>query len=401
MAVSVNDSMRTIFDGSYTQRLNVSEFIDAIDPRDTPLLAMLGMGGMAESASAGADTLAFPATNPIHTWQNDTLIPAQGTLDANYTSGGGILTLASEEEHYLKVGDQVMVNDTHYVVTGLNGDDTIDVTVVQGSADANHVTGDRWYNLGSLRLDGENFSTTYLSTDLTSMSNHTQIFHDIISISGTSEAVEKFGITDEFDREFAKKFQEMVIRLEQAAHYGRRTGTFPVANSTRANVRRMGGLWHFIRNDANANTLDANGAELTEDMLVDILQEIWADGGRPDTILVGAAQKRRISKWALPFVRSARTDNTLGVIVGTYESEFGNVDIVLDRYVKPSDLIILTSEYIGIGALKGNGVDRSFFVQEVPPAGDSRQAAITGEYTMEVRNSTTAHGWIYDLDATL
>ena len=48
--------MRTIFDSAYTQKQNVSEFIDAIDPRDIPLLSMLGMGSEAGTAVAGADS---------------------------------------------------------------------------------------------------------------------------------------------------------------------------------------------------------------------------------------------------------------------------------------------------------------------------------------------------------
>ena len=63
--------MRTIFDSAYTQKQNVSEFIDAIDPRDIPLLSMLGMGSEAGTAVAGADSLAFPCINPTHTWQSD------------------------------------------------------------------------------------------------------------------------------------------------------------------------------------------------------------------------------------------------------------------------------------------------------------------------------------------
>ena len=66
-----------------------------------------------------------------------------------------------------------------------------------------------------------------------------------------------------------------------------------------------------------------------------------------------------------------------------------------------TDLIVVQKEFLGIGALKGNGNDRSFFVQPVPVRGDMQEAAITGEYTMEVRNATRAHGWIYDLSTTL
>ena len=395
--------MRTIFDSAYTQKQNVSEFIDAIDPRDIPLLSMLGMGSEAGTAVAGADSLAFPCINPTHTWQSDELIPSKATLTgADSGSPYTPVTVGTTAINYFNIGDLVELNGTYGEISAVNtSGGAFTIVEADGSASlAANAVGDVVYNLGSLRLDGSAFTTVYSSTDLTSSSNYTQIFHDAVSVSGTSEATEKFGITNEFDREFAKKFQEVVIKLERAAHYGL-ANSLPANNTDVTTVRRMGGLFSYIRNDANANRTDASSAKLTEKILVDTLQDIWDDGGNPDTILVNATQKRVLSSFASPYVRTDRMDSGVGVIVGTYESEFGNLDIVLDRYVKPADLIIVQKEYLGIGALKGNGNDRSFFTTPVPVDGDRQIATITGEYTMEVRNATKAHGWIHSLSTTL
>jgi len=401
--------MRSIFDSSaYTQKQNVSEFIDAIDPRDIPLLSMLGMGDEAGSANAGADSLAYPCLNTTHTWQSDELIPSQVLLTGSDSSAGETLTVGTTSVNYFKIGDLINVGNvarTYGVVTAINTSaGTLTVAAADETEDAAHglgvnVTGQTIYNLGNLQADGATFSTVYNSTALGTDSNYTQIFHDAVSVSGTSESIEKFGITNEFDREFAKKFQEIVIKLERAAHYGIRNDV-PAAN-TAAAARRMGGLYGFIKTSATANSTDGADAKLTEKLLMDELQNIWNDGGKPDTILVNATQKRVLSSFASPYVRTDRMDTGLGVIVGTYESEFGDLDIVLDRYVQPSDLIILQREYIGIGALKGNGNDRSFFTTPVPVDGDRQTATITGEYTMEVRNADKAHGWIYGLSTTL
>jgi hypothetical protein len=298
---------------------------------------------------------------------------------------------------------------TYGIVTAINTSaGTLTIAVAAESEEGtpgalgNNVSGQTIYNLGNLQADGSTFSNVYNSTALGSDSNYTQIFHDAVSVSGTSESVEKFGITNEFDREFAKKFQELVIKLERAAHYGiRYAGDFTAAN-TAVLARRMGGLYGFIKSSTStANVDNAADAKLTEKLLMDNLQDIWNDGGKPDTILVNATQKRVLSSFASPYVRTDRQESALGVVVGTYESEFGDLDIVLDRYVQPSDLIVLSREFIGIGALKGNGNDRSFFTTPVPVDGDRQTATITGEYTMEVRNADKAHGWIYGLSTTL
>jgi hypothetical protein len=163
----------------------------------------------------------------------------------------------------------------------------------------------------------------------------------------------------------------------------------------------MGGLAEVIRYNSGAVRHNADSNVLTEKMLVDQLETIWELGGKPNMIMVGSRQQRRISSWAAPYVRTTRNENAVGVIVNQYESDFGTIDIVMNRHVNPSDLIILTSDYVGIGPLAGNGNSRAFFVTPIPVDGDRRKAAVTGEYTMEVRNATRAHGWIYGLSTDL
>ena len=398
MAVAINTGMRTIFDGAYTTKLNVSEIIDAIDPREIPFLAMLGWSNEG-SVAAGADSLSFPCFNTTHTWQNDTLVPANGTLGGSYTSGGLDLTFATGQGVYVKADDYLKVNNAYYRVASV-ATDTVTVVLLDGATDANHADGDEWFNLGTLRLDGAGYADRIKSTDLTTTINYTQIFHEEVSVSGTSESVEKYGITDEFDREFSKKFQEMLIRLEKAAIYGLKN-SLPTGNATVADVRRMGGLADYIRYNADAIRHDAAGAILTEKMLVDQLETIWEAGGKPNMIMVGSRQQRRISAWAAPYVRTARNEDTVGVVVNNYESDFGSIDIVMNRHVNKDDLIICSTEYVGIGPLAGNGNSRAFFVTPIPVDGDRRKASITGEYTMEVRNATQSHGWIYGLDSVL
>lgn len=395
---TVTEGLRTIFDGSYTEKLNVSEFIDAIDPRDVPFLSMLGWSNTG-AVSSGADSLAFPCFNTTHTWQNDQLIPAEGTVGSAYTSGGGTLTLDSGEGDYVKVGDQLKVNNVYYEVGGVSGDD-ITVVVLDGSSDDDHAVGDKWFNLGTLRLDGAGWRDTYQSTSLSSTSNFTQIFHEEVAVSGTSESVEKYGITNEFEREFAKKFQEMVIRLEKAAIYGL-ANSLPSSNNDLTTVRRMGGLANFLRNNSDAIRHDATSNRLTEKMLVDQLEEVYRAGGKPTMIMASPLQVRIIDSWATPYVRTQRSEDTVGVIVSSYMSRFGELEVVMNRHMADDDVVILTPEFLGIGPLSGNGNSRAFFTTPIPVDGDRRKAAVTGEYTMEVRNAERGHAWIYNLSTDL
>ena len=178
--------IRTIFDGAYTQKQNVSDFIDAIDPRDIPLLSMLGMGSEAGSAVAGADSLAFPCINPTHTWQSDELIPSKATLTGADTGAPfTTVTIGTTAVDYFNVGDLVELNGTYGEVDSISSSGgTLTIVLADGSAAlAANAVGDIVYNLGSMRLDGSAFTTVYSSPDLGSSSNYTKIFHDAVSFS--------------------------------------------------------------------------------------------------------------------------------------------------------------------------------------------------------------------------
>ena len=420
MAPTVYPNKKYTFAGAAAQvgiKEDISDAIDAIDARDTPLLSILGWGAEA-GAAGGANTLRFPAIQPKHQWLNDELIPSTTTLSATpsaWTTGDTAadvtFALASGTGEYFDKDDIIMIGDCLLIITSARADMAADIvtatpvkTNLGGTAIA---SGDTVYNLGKAALEGVNWASQYDFgyTALAAAYNFTQIFTDIVDVTGTMDATEMYGVDSTFNRELDKKFKEIIIRLERAAHYGFRnrdaadgsTLTLPTAATDEKHGRRMGGLFDFIRSDSTANRKDGASATLTEKTLNDCLQDIYTDGGNPDTILVGPWRKRVLSTFITPNVRVDRTERVAGVIVGQYESEFGILDIVLDRYVRPSDVIILQKEFLGIGPLAGGGNSRAFAVENLPKTTDATVASILGEYTMEVRNANRAHGWIYDL----
>lgn len=395
-------------------KTDISDAIDEIDVTDTPLLSILGWANEA-GAAGGADTLRFPCIQPKHQWLNDALVPASGAVNGVLdTSSATIgvtrhITVASDTGEYYDIDDVLMINEGVYIVTDARTSHTADllaVKVLKAAAGAMAAATTPIYNLGKASTEAvlaSNF--TFGSTSLGTDFNACQIFTDVVAMSGTAEATEMYGMPDPFQYQLDKKWKELIVRLEQAAHYGFRnhittTATFPltIGSDTSLN-RRFGGLYDFVRYHGSTSLNLVNGASgaLTEKMLNDLLQLLWAQGGHPDTILVGPWQKRVISQWITPNVRVQRTDRVAGVIVGQYESEFGTIDIVLDRYVHPADLICIQKEFLGIGPLRGNGQSRAFTYEVLPKLGDLQSGEILGEYTMEVRNATKAHGWIYSL----
>jgi hypothetical protein len=350
----------------------------------------------AGGALAGSNSLSFECTQTRHQWLNDDLIPSVSTVGTAYTASDPTLVVATGEGDHFDVDDVIMCGDTYWQVASVSTD-TLTVTLLHD--DAAHAVGETIYIIGNSRVEGTAASViTAKHTEFGSTENFTQIFMDKVDMAGSEESTERWGINgDPYEYQVNKTLKRLAIQLERMAIYGKRNTNYP---STNATSRRMGGLAHFVRDNANAITYDAAGEDFDEIMLNDQLQEIWEAGGEPDTLMVGGRTKRLINSWLVPAVRVERTESTVGVIVGEYVSDFGTLTVVLNRWLKPSDAIIMTKEYLGIGPLNGNGNSRAFFREELPKDGDYTRDMVIGEYTMEVRNAEKAFCWIENLSTS-
>lgn len=393
--MAINIGTRSSFEDRSSVKDNIDDRLDFLSPTDVPFLSYLGFASDAAGATSGANSLKFPCTQERHTWYNDDLIPSVSSVYTAYTAAGGSLVVPDGESERFSPYDIIRVNDMVAVVTATNhGTDTLTITEIANSSNA--AVGDSIDIMGKAVTEGLAASSIESrSTDFGSTENFTQIFFEVVRLTGTEMATERWGVSgDPYQYQLNKKLRELGIRLEKAAIYGRKNASYPSTNST---ARYMGGLAEFIRDASGANVTDAGGDDLDEVMLNDLLQDIWEDGGMPDTIMVNARQKRQVNAFLSPAVRVPRTESTAGVIVGAYESDFGDLTIVMNRWLRPSDLIILNRGDIGIGPLAGNGASRAFAAEALPKDGDYERTQIIGEYTMEVRNATKSHGWLENL----
>ena len=396
--MTITISTRTSYEDRASVKDNVDDRLDFLSPTDVPFLSYIGFASDAGGATAGANSLKFPCTQTRHLWFNDDLVPSTATLNAAYTAAGGTLTLVAAQTERFQDDDIIMVDDSIFLVTATtHASETLTVTELHNSA--NHSNGATVYLLGNARLEGLAASDIESrTTDFGSTENFTQIFAAVVRMTGSEMASERWGIGgDPYQYQLNKRVKELGIQMEKAAIYNRRNTSYPSDNTER---RRMGGMAEYVRDATSANVRDAAGVDLDEILLNDALQDVWEDGGMPDTIMVPARQKRMISSFLSPYVRVPRTESVAGVVVGSYESDFGTLTVVLNRWLKTSDLLIMTSEDIGMGPLAGNGQNRAFFTEELPKDGDYVRTQVIGEYTMEVRNALKTHGWVENLSTS-
>jgi hypothetical protein len=182
------------------------------------------------------------------------------------------------------------------------------------------------------------------------------------------------------------------------------TGTFnnPGTNAT---ARRTRGLLEAI----TTNTVDAAGAELDSDnsgteepgyLLLDLLQEVWESGGIAEqdtaTVMVNAYQKRRLTKAFITDRNYQEATRTVGgVAVSTIETDFGRLNIMLNRYMPTDQLVVVSLEQCAPVFLQipGKGF---LFVEPLAKVGAAERSQIYGEIGLKYGNER-AHGKITGL----
>jgi len=257
-------------------------------------------------------------------------------------------------------------------------------------------------------VEGADASDATLSPT-TRLGNYTQILQKTIKVSGTLDTVNKAGRKSEKAYQLAKASNELKRDLETIllANQGRSAGT---TNST---ARKMGSLLSWIKTNTDANTTgdpttigvstrtDGTARTFTEALLKTVVAEVFASGGTPKILMVGATGKQKVSSFtglsAYRYNVNGGTGGSQATIVGAadvYLSDFGSMAVVPNRFMRTRDALILDPEYAAIAYL------RPFMTNELAKAGDSDKTQILVECTLEVKNEA-AHGIVADLNMAL
>ena len=236
--------------------------------------------------------------------------------------------------------------------------------------------------------------------------NYTQIVGKTVQISGTLESVDKAGRKSEKAYQLAKASAEMKRDIEAiiTANQGQAVGT---SNST---ARKMGSLLSYIKTNTNKGSGTTAGADpttigvstrtdgttrtFTETMLKDVVAKVFTSGGTPSALFVSPALKQVVSGFTgLAANRYNSTPSGQATILAgadLYQSDFGVLQIVPNRFMRTRDALVLDPEYAALAYL------RPFQTNELAKAGDSDKTQILAELTLEVKNEA-AHGGIFDL----
>jgi hypothetical protein len=235
-------------------------------------------------------------------------------------------------------------------------------------------------------------------TATTRLSNSSQILDKVVTISGTQEAVDKAGRASEIAYQVAKKAKELKRDLESSLC----SNNAEVTGSASA-ARQLGGLGSWVAtNDVFGtggasgglgNTARTNGTQraFTEAQLKSVIKSVWNEGGNPQIIMVGPFNKQKLSGFTGNSTRfDAGADATLYTSVDVYASDFGQTQVIPNRFSRDREAWVLDMDFWGVAFL------RDFTMHELAKTGDTEKRQLLVECTLESRNEA-ASGMIADL----
>lgn len=251
------------------------------------------------------------------------------------------------------------------------------------------------------QVEGDTPSNTTV-TPTTRLFNVTQISSYAFNISGTQQAVNPAGRADELAYQLVKYGKALKRDMEKDL-----TGNTAYAAGTSGTARVTGSLEAWISTNwtsassptsAASPGFSSTGVVAATDATTQVtvtaalvqaeIREAWTEGGQPDVIMCGPYNKVKISNFGgiltNTIQQSARGQATIIAAADAYQSDFGLLRVVPNRFSRDRTICILDFEYWEVAYL------RPFQSFPLAKVGDSDQRMILAEFALVSRNEAAS-----------
>lgn len=241
-------------------------------------------------------------------------------------------------------------------------------------------------------------AATDTTTATVRLSNTCQISDKVPRVSGTQQAVKKAGRRDEMAYQIAKRAKELKRDMENdvASNNIEATGSSGTARESAGipawlNTNTSHGDGGSAGSLGNSAATNGTPRDFDEATLKSVIKSCWDNGGDPDVIMLGSHNKQVMSGFTGNATRfKTAEDRKLTAAIDIYESDFGTLEVVPNRFMRARDCFVLETEMLAIAYL------RDFRLWDLSKTGDTERKQLLVEYVLEVRNEA-AHGFVADL----
>lgn len=225
----------------------------------------------------------------------------------------------------------------------------------------------------------------------TMLSNRSQIFEETFRVSGTEDAVAQHGRKRETAYQLVKVGEELkrdrehtMVGLDQDA----------VAGVKDVTARRMASARKLIHADVTVTVDGGAGAAraLTEQDLLDVGELVYSEGAEPNIFMIKPADALIVAGFAASSGRERDFSTGKKVVnaVDLYVSPFGEYKVVLNRFMRTPDAMLLDPE------MWQKLVLRDWRREALAKTGDSTRHQVLGEFSLKHKNQR-ASGLITNL----
>jgi hypothetical protein len=238
------------------------------------------------------------------------------------------------------------------------------------------------------------------STASVRLTNVTQLSDKVARVSSRARAVTTAGRADELDYQMLKRGKELKRDMETALLSNK-----PKVTGDDSTAPELAGVpaWIATNDDFGAtgsspSPVDGTDARndgtqraFTEDQVKTVLASIFTAGGTPDVMMLGAFNRQIASTF-----QTGRTniqpveDSTLHATFSVYESDYGTLKLIPNRFQRTRDALILQTDMWAVAFLQ------NFHTFDLAKTHHSDAKAIACEYTLESRNEASSGG-VFDL----
>jgi len=246
-------------------------------------------------------------------------------------------------------------------------------------------------------------TTADARTATTRLGNYSQIFKNAVVVPDTDEGLDKAGRAKEIAYHTLKIAKEQKLDIEKALfdNNARAAGSSTVARElagvpawlvTNTDFQSGAGGADPIGDGTNARTDDGTPTAFSQAKFDGVMQSIWEEGGKPDTVYLSATQMNL----ALGFTgnnnqRSAVQAGDERVIksLAVYVTPWGTVEFMPSRENRSRDVFIMQDNMWEVAVL------RPTKNVALAKTGDNTTRQVVTELTLCAKNEA-ANGGIYD-----
>lgn len=317
-----------------------------------------------------------------HEWLEDQIKPRQ-TAYSEYSSGTFTVADSSDWEagdYASLLGNSAIFKVTSTTATSI----TVTLAAANGGHSALTGTGSPGTGAGTLCFISRPMSEGSSSGigvhhQSSAEYNYSQIVRRDITLTGTSTAVQTYGMENAMTYQESKAIKQIVNEMNLIALFGVRQ------QRTSSTLGTAGGLYHFgTQTGCLSDDYSSSPVALSTSVVNKGAQKIVEAGGVPGVILCGTGQARVISRLYNSTLQIERSDQVRGSYVSQIinESTGGLMQIVVEPNMLDTEIWVIDPSGLGIVWLRDLVSSDS-----TTPNQDGYSRKIIGEFSLEFKNA--------------